>query len=703
MLRGGTGIPLTIEEAEAYFNSIDCAHEFSADSFHIQSLDPIWAFALPIQVNGQAFHVVPVSNDLDSLFPNSDYNLLFFRDTSGSVHFNLFISTSTTGTLAASVDDMTGFWLQISEENKPVSGYAIQEGYAIPFGVEFLTQFQNPTHSELRGGGPKCPGFGGGFDWDLFWIKLNSGWNSFWENIWEYFEDNWGGGSSSGGSSITFMDPNQSSNSGIFWSWSGAGTGAWTSSGPSGTTPLNIQGLFNNDLFNRGFRSLRKCAGEAEDGGQNATDDQQALAMAMAEVMGNADQFHHVFSIAMDMYLEAMQSGNGTVQLSDLFLLAADPLYYFNPYTFNHINSDQSILPSAYLYHEMAWFYKSCRLYDGPIGAGNGVGLDDAICSCMAQQTVENAIRDYILQYASAANNPNLPVSMSQTERDNWQLLKDLNNSFDLSTEDLLALSFTPFKPAESDYAANAKAFVANKLHSILKNEYCDVYTWGESDLENLLNQENGADKFMAAFVLFTSYVDGVGDPPTDPYMWQLMMETFAEDLGPILLEFIPGGVGDLIGAYNDFNSGDYFSACMGIVLAAVPFDEVRKVWKHYPEIRKGFKACYKIVILWNKLFSLPGGQKVLSKMPQAWKSLPGSKLQKDLNSLKWTKNPGHHFRLSDKKPTPKWENDKYPYAQFFKGNDFYDINKNKVPLESNAAHIKINELTDEFLDWFFQ
>lgn len=431
VLRDGTGIPLTIEEAETYFNSYDCTHLFSLDSFHIQSLDPIWAFSLPIQVNGQELHVVPVSNDLDSIFPNSDYNLLFYRDTLGAIHFNLFISTSTTGTMASSVDEMTGFWLQIAESNELVSGYAIHEGHAIPFGVDILSQFQNLSHSELRSGGPICPGFGGGgFDWDLFWIKLNSGWGSFWDNFLDYFEGNWSGGGSSGGSSgITFTDPNQSSNSTVFFSWSGAGTGAWASSGPTGTTPLNIQGLFNNDLFNRGFRRLKTCGNNQGDG-QGGSSDQQGLAVAMAEVMGSANQFHHVFSIAMDMYLVELNSGNNQVQLSDLFADAANLQYYFNQYTFQYINQEQSILPSAYLYHQMAWYYKECRSYEGPVGVGN----ESAICTCIMQQTVENAIRDYILQYASAANNPFLPVNMSQTERDNWQLLKDLNNSFNLST-----------------------------------------------------------------------------------------------------------------------------------------------------------------------------------------------------------------------------------------------------------------------------
>lgn len=89
--------------------------------------------------------------------------------------------------------------------------------------------------------------------------------------------------------------------------------------------------------------------------------------------------------------------------------------------------------------------------------------------------------------------------------------------------------------------------------------------------------------------------------------------------------------------------------------------------------------------------------------MPQSWKNLPGSKLQPDNNSLKWVQpGGGHHFRLSDKKANPIYENDKYPYAEFFKNWSFRDINGNPVPLQSNAAHIKIDNITDDFLNWFF-
>jgi hypothetical protein len=361
--------------------------------------------------------------------------------------------------MANSVDEMTGFWLQISEENELVSGYAILEGHAIPFGIDIIGQFQSHPIVELRGGDDPTPcGDDKSINWEKFWMDLSIGWTHFWNNsAW-----NNSGGSSGGSSGITFTDPSQSSNSSVFFSWSGAGTGAWTSSGPTGTTPLNIQGLFNNDLFNRGFRRLKTCGNNQGDG-QGGSSDQQGLAVAMAEVMGSANQFHHVFSIAMDMYLVELNSGNNQVQLSDLFEDAANIQYYFNPYTFQYINQEQSILPSAYLYHQMAFYYKACRSYEGPIGAGIGVGYESAICTCMAQQTVENAIRDYILQYASAANNPFLPVYMSQTERDNWAMLKNLIEQEDISNQELVALAFIVCKPEHANYLSCISEFLADK------------------------------------------------------------------------------------------------------------------------------------------------------------------------------------------------------------------------------------------------
>jgi hypothetical protein len=179
------------------------------------------------------------------------------------------------------------------------------------------------------------------------------------------------------------------------------------------------------------------------------------------------------------------------------------------------------------------------------------------------------------------------------------------------------------------------------------------------------------------------------------------MMEEFGQNLGPLLLELIPGGIGDLIGAYHDFRDGNYFMGALGIVLAAVPGTEVVKVIKKADNFKAAFKGVYKIIVVWNKLASLPGGQRVFAKMPKAWRKIDGSKLQKD-GSLKWVKNSGHHFRMSDAKMNPTYPSQNQPYAQFFKGNNYYNVNMQPVALQTDASHIPINQITPEFLDWFF-
>lgn len=131
-----------------------------------------------------------------------------------------------------------------------------------------------------------------------------------------------------------------------------------------------------------------------------------------------------------------------------------------------------------------------------------------------------------------------------------------------------------------------------------MKSEYADVYTWGDSELENLLNQENGADKFMAAFVLFTSYVNEVGDPPSDPYMWQLMYEVFRDEMAEVVIEFIPYGVGNAAGIYNNYNNGDYWGAALEVAFLVIPFDEIWKVWKNRKAVKTGMVQMHRLYVL---------------------------------------------------------------------------------------------------------
>lgn len=179
-----------------------------------------------------------------------------------------------------------------------------------------------------------------------------------------------------------------------------------------------------------------------------------------------------------------------------------------------------------------------------------------------------------------------------------------------------------------------------------------------------------------------------------------------------MFLELIPGGIGDLIGAYNSFNDGDYWMASLNLVLVFVPANEVVNAFHKGKDIRKGFKAVGKIVILWNKLLSLPGGQKVLNKTPQAWKSLPGSKLADSEKGLKWTKNADNELRIMEAVPNSQWISQRVNYVRLKKNGSYLDINGNPVPttLSGNIpnpdfqelTHLPLSEMSDNLLDNFF-
>lgn len=210
---------------------------------------------------------------------------------------------------------------------------------------------------------------------------------------------------------------------------------------------------------------------------------------------------------------------------------------------------------------------------------------------------------------------------------------------------------------------------------------------------------------------MYEAYIEEVGGDPEDPYQWQLAMEVFKEELFPILLEFTPG-IGDLIGAYNDFNEGNYFWGCVGIISTLVPGDEIIKVIRKADNIRDAWKKVKKIFTLWNKLFTTAGGQKVLNKMPQNWKDLPGSKLANNEKGLRWKMSDTHSFRIMDAVPNSQWPSQQVKYTRFVKNGSYLDASGNPVPptLPGNVpnpdfqelTHIPLSEITDSFLDNFF-
>ncbi len=265
--------------------------------------------------------------------------------------------------------------------------------------------------------------------------------------------------------------------------------------------------------------------------------------------------------------------------------------------------------------------------------------------------------------------------------------------------------------------------FIEQKHTSLLINS---DYSTAVPSIQDLVNSY-GLDATYAAQTMYDTFMSKVGVAPEDPYQWRLAMEAFREELLPVLLEFTPG-IGDLIGAYNDFEQGNYFWGCIGIVSAIVPGDEVIKVIRKADNIRDGWNKVKKIFTLWNKVFSLAGGQKVLAKLPQAWKDLPHNKLATKSDGLVWNLNPSsHHFRLMDEVPGSQIQNKKVPYSRFIKAlpgqgtsfmtttgdwmsptgvqNEFIHNGTKYLktnPIFQELTHIPISDITDEMLDLFF-
>jgi hypothetical protein len=376
------------------------------------------------------------------------------------------------------------------------------------------------------------------------------------------------------------------------------------------------------------------------------------------------------------------------------------------------VAAEQEGLPAGV--SESDW--KLCELFSDPT-----LGLPDFIKLCLFKnQDILLTVSDF---WRQSANDPesaalikryleqvcwsSYPISLSQWLKYEGIRRRILNSSCIVDKSGFLFRG----ELFLDHYQYSDEALAAWEYHTEFQ---CPGYTDYQVQVTDLMSfvRQNSLHKYLATATLYYEYFINIGIPPSDLYKWQLMMEVFIEELGPLALELIPGGVGDLIGAYNDYSNGNYWSASLSIVLAVVPYNEIKKVWDKAPDIQKGFKACYKIVVLWNKLLTTPGGQKVLNKMPQAWKNLPGSKLAETGKGLKWTKDGSNEIRIMEAVPNSQYQSQRVNYVRLKKGGSYLDINGNPVPttLPGNVPNPNFQELThlplsvidDNLLELFF-
>ena len=99
-------------------------------------------------------------------------------------------------------------------------------------------------------------------------------------------------------------------------------------------------------------------------------------------------------------------------------------------------------------------------------------------------------------------------------------ILCDISQSYQSEFDECL-------KSALRDYAFEQEN--ATLVHNYLNSFYSD-YFQKNLDLNGFLAQY-GNDKFLATASLYEAYITEVGTSPTDPYMWQLMMEVLYDEL----------------------------------------------------------------------------------------------------------------------------------------------------------------------------
>lgn len=219
----GSGQPVTIEEAAAWFDNMADPTDFTVENFKLLSLDPAWLQSYSTNVGEVEGLLVPVLNDLDSIFPNSFYNLFFFRDSSAIICRMIVFKSYNDISNAVNIDMSTfkGMVFQISPDNHVAGFGLISAGKFIPLIIQdsiVSSVYVSATYRDC----PVCDWFvdlfNNCFDFNAF------NWHGFWADVdkWflttDFFE--WADGSGNNGWG-----------SGGFSGWNFMSSGYWNTSG----------------------------------------------------------------------------------------------------------------------------------------------------------------------------------------------------------------------------------------------------------------------------------------------------------------------------------------------------------------------------------------------------------------------------------------------------------------------------------------
>ena len=353
------------------------------------SLTPDWDYPqIVLFKDSVELLMVPVKENLDSIFHNANYQLVFSKDSLNNIQTRLLVLSATDEYYEIhknnfSTSDFTGFSMSIDEEGIIRYPLLINQGHMYNIGLDSL---YNSINNRVRGGSPQgcwdgsISLFGsiyGWIQWVIYFTKLHGGGTG---NDGDNFPGNWGWG---------------------FWGWPPCGNNPGGSGGGNGNSGWNTNpngpgigfgfNFLNNYFSDAVFESsqyrnqVKKCKGNFI----YSNDVNTPVLFAIDKSTFGFD--YRLFLGAYDYYLDQLSQGNTNFQLKDAFTIVQTPpsTYKFFP---NPINLAQWKPKLDPIYQKIKKDYDDHNSCTGPLNDGPE---GNSSCNCF-EYMVEDVKEDLI-------------------------------------------------------------------------------------------------------------------------------------------------------------------------------------------------------------------------------------------------------------------------------------------------------------------
>lgn len=401
-----------LNEAKDWYQQQKMIRSANSNQFSSISYTPDWDFAQTVRYcNSVDLLMTPIKENLDSLYVNSDYHLVFYKDSLGLVHTEMMVFKSTDDYYLShhgkyNVNDFTGISINIDEEGNVQAPTIYMNGEMAPIPLDSIMKDGNGLNSGdiVSRGSPKCYKWGPSFFKNL-WSNISKPF----VNAWDWFSDLFdmgngtpgGNGYGGGGSWGNGSNSGSGSNNGSGGFGGTAGSGGWFFGG-SNMYQWNMSNYFKDyfqtDLFNTSEykRELNKCK-------PFFVNSDDASTPLMFTIDGSYIGLNYnTFVSAFDYYLDQIAQGNTTYQLKDALATISAPTaslkYFGNPFV---LSQWKPKLDSIFT-HMQKDFKDNKSCLDGKTGAGEeGATMS---CGCYnysvedAKKELEKFIENQIYQ-----------------------------------------------------------------------------------------------------------------------------------------------------------------------------------------------------------------------------------------------------------------------------------------------------------------